>query len=143
MAAGECCFVFVVVITGSVSGTTIVAYDAQGSRVASATPTGTPPNRVFSIVLPVGGTYVLFLVENEGTVNQRVFPLYADGSLTTNRIPLAEPGTIDLGFVDTSPFRSSRSRATSFRNCGYPIRNVECPFLGHSRGLTRLDPPRS
>jgi len=105
-----------VTFTGSVSGTTIVVFDAQGSRVASATPTGTPPNRVFSIVLPVGGTYVLFLVENEGTPNQRVFPLYADGSLTTNRITLGEPGTIDLGFVDTSTGNAIPARNPLFAN---------------------------
>jgi hypothetical protein len=105
-----------VTFTGTVSGTTIVAFDAQGSQVASATPTGTPPNRVFSIVVPVGGSYVLFLVENEGTVNQRVFPLYADGSLTTNRITLAEPGTIDLGFVDTSTGNAIPARNPLFGN---------------------------
>jgi len=103
-------------ITGTVSGTTIVAYDSQGNRVAEASPTGTPPNRVFSIALPVGRTYVLFLVENEGTASQRVFPLYTDVTLTTNLLAIAEPGTIDLGFVDTTSGNAIPSSNPLFAN---------------------------
>ena len=103
-------------ITGTVSGTTIVAYDSQGNRVAEAVPTGTPPNRVFSIALPVGRTYVLFLVENEGTASQRVFPLYTDVTLTTNLLAIAEPGTIDLGFVDTTSGNAIPSHDPLFAN---------------------------
>jgi hypothetical protein len=91
-----------VTVTGTVTGTTVFAYDEGGTRVASAVATGTPPSKSFSLTLPTGHTYALYLVENEGTASQRVYPLYATAALGTNRFRLAEPGTLDLGFVDTT-----------------------------------------
>lgn len=91
-----------VTVTGTVVGTTVVAYDDGGTRVAAAAASGSPLRKSFSLTLPTGGSYSLFLVENEGTGSQRVYPLYADASLGTNRFRLSEPGTVDLGFIDTT-----------------------------------------
>ena len=79
----------------------VVAYDETGART-SAVATGSTVPKSFSLTLATDHTYALYLVENEGTASQRVYPLYADVSVTINRFKLTEPGTIDLGFVDTS-----------------------------------------
>jgi hypothetical protein len=104
-----------VVLTGSVTGTTVVAYDETGARTAAVAIGATLP-KTFSLTVTTGHTYALYLVENEGSPNQRVYPLYADASATVNLLKLSEPGTIDLGFVDTSSGNAVPSRNPLFAN---------------------------
>jgi len=105
-----------VTVTGTVVGTVVVAYDDAGTRVAAATAAGSPPRKTFSLTLPTGRSYSLFLVENEDTASQRVYPLYADASLGANRFRLSEPGTLDLGFVDTTSGRALPAKNPLFAN---------------------------
>lgn len=86
-------------VTGTVAGTTIVAYDAAtGTEVDRSVAEGDP--KIFTLELPVSGSYIIYLIENEGP-NQRVYPLYQDA---TNVFSLnaEEDFTVDLGFVDTT-----------------------------------------
>ena len=84
-------------ITGTVTGTTVVAVDENGNEVNRNTATGSP--KTFTLTVPVGGKYKLYLIENEGTSNEKVYPLYQG---TTNVFSIASAVTIDLGFVDTT-----------------------------------------
>ncbi len=105
-----------VVLTGTVAGTTVVAYDETGART-SAVATGSTVPKSFSLTLATGHTYAVYLVENEGTASQRVYPLYADASPTAaNLLKLSEPGTIDLGFVDTSSGNAVPSKNPVYAN---------------------------
>lgn len=83
-------------ITGTVSGTLVAVFDQNNSQVASTVASGTP--KTFRLSLPAG-TYRIYLIENEGTNNQRVFPLYAADDLTTNKFQIPSGANIDLGFV--------------------------------------------
>ncbi|MCX6226563.1 MAG: hypothetical protein NTV01_17745, partial [Bacteroidia bacterium] len=93
-------------ITGTVSGTTIVAIDETNAEVTRATATGIPKS--FSITVPITSptphVYRFYLIENEGTLDQQIYPLYVGAinaftiaSVSTNLNP-----TINLGFVDTT-----------------------------------------
>lgn len=84
-------------ITGTVSGTTVKAFNLSGNEVASNTATGNP--KTFSLNVPAGGSYKFYLIENEGTANERVYALYQG---TTNVFNIGSAVTIGIGFVDTS-----------------------------------------
>lgn len=84
-------------ITGTVSGTTVFAFDQNNTEVARNTASGNP--KTFTLSVPVGGTYKFYLIENEGTSNERSYALYQD---TTNLFNISSAVTIDLGYVDTS-----------------------------------------
>lgn len=84
-------------ITGTVAGTTVKVFDLSGNEIASNTASGIP--NTFTLNVPAGGSYKFYLIENEGTANERVFPLYQG---TTNVFNISSAVTIDLGFVDTS-----------------------------------------
>lgn len=85
-------------ITGTVSGTRVTVFDQNNIQAASVVASGNPKS--FSVSLPAG-TYRFYLIENEGTDNQRVFPLYATGALTTNKFQIPSEANINLGFVNT------------------------------------------
>ena len=85
-----------VTVTGTVSGTTVVAYDKNGNLVASNTASGSP--KTFTLTLPMG-SYSFYLVENGGTSGERVYPLYWE---STNLFTFTVAGTINLGYVDMS-----------------------------------------
>ena len=104
-----------VALTGTVAGTMVVAYDETGART-SAVATGSTIPKSFSLTVATGHTYALYLVENEGSTSQRVYPLYADASATINLLKLTEPGTIDLGFVDTSSGNAVPSKNPLYAN---------------------------
>lgn len=89
-------------ITGTVAGTVIVAVGSSNAEVARVTAAGSPKS--FSLSVPAGASYRLYLIENEGTAGETVFPLY-QGS--TNVFAIASAVTIDLGFVDTSSGRAN------------------------------------
>lgn len=84
-------------ITGTVSGTTVKAFDLSGNEVASNTAIGNP--KTFSLNVPAGGSYKFYLIENEGTSSERVYALYWG---TTNVFAIASAVTINLGFVSTA-----------------------------------------
>lgn len=89
-----------VTITGKVAGTSFVAVDAASStvvarQVAEIQSDGT---KTFTIKILSGKQYKFYLVENEGTSDERLFPLYVGNG---NKITVAA-GTCDLGFVTTS-----------------------------------------
>ncbi|HUM10885.1 MAG TPA: hypothetical protein VLT82_08065 [Myxococcaceae bacterium] len=104
-----------VVLTGTVTGTSVAAYDETGGRTL-AVATGSTVPKSFSLTLTTGHIYALFLLENEGSANQRVYPLFADASATINLLKLSEPGTIDLGFVDTSSGNALPSKNPLYAN---------------------------
>jgi len=83
-------------VTGTVAGTTVIAYNQSNVEIARNTATGNP--KTFTLTLPAGVSYKFYLVENEGTANQRVYPLY-QGS--TNVFTIGSAVTINLGLVDT------------------------------------------
>lgn len=83
-------------ITGTVVGTIAVAVDGSGSEVDRDTASGSP--KTFTLSVP-GGDYRFYLVENEGTTNERVYPLYQG---TTNVFTISSAVTINLGSLDTS-----------------------------------------
>lgn len=85
-------------ITGTVSGTRVSVFDRNDNQVASTVASGSP--KTFSVSLPAG-TYRIYIIENEGTDNQRVFPVYATDDLTTNKFQISSGVSINLGFVST------------------------------------------
>lgn len=83
-------------VIGTVGGTTVIAYDQNNNEAARSTAAGNP--KTFSLSLPTGVNYKFYLIENEGTSNERVYPLY-QGSV--NVFSIGSAVTIDLGYVDT------------------------------------------
>lgn len=80
------------------AGTTVAAYNATtGDEVDSSVASGTP--RTFSLTVPTGASYKIYLIENEGS-DQRIFPLYQNGS---NVFALSDGSdiSINLGYVNT------------------------------------------
>jgi hypothetical protein len=62
-------------IQGSVPGTVFVAVDNDTNlEVGRATATGSP--KTFSMVVPTGTNYRFYVMENEGTGNSRVYPIF-------------------------------------------------------------------
>ncbi len=62
-------------IQGSVPGTVFVAVNNDTNlEVGRVTATGTPKS--FSMDVPTGATYRFYVMENEGTGNSRVYPMY-------------------------------------------------------------------
>jgi hypothetical protein len=89
-------------ISGTVSGTTFVAVDATtnaelGRVAASSGAAG--GEKSFSLSLPPGRTYKFYLIENDGTADARLFPLYQGAA---NRFTISAVTTIGLGFIGTS-----------------------------------------
>jgi hypothetical protein len=84
-------------ITGEVSGTEIVAIDENNAEQARVMAAGTP--KTFTITIPIGHIYRIYLIENADTLEAKIFPLYQD---TTNAFSIASVVTIALGFIDTT-----------------------------------------
>src|SRR4030066_1770906 len=62
-------------IQGSVPGTVFVAVNNETNlEMGRATATGTP--KIFSMDVPTGENYRFYVMENEGTGNARVYPVY-------------------------------------------------------------------
>lgn len=85
-------------ITGTVSGTIAIAVDQNDVEVDRDTATGTP--KTFTLTVPVGGEYRIYIVENDGTPNLKVYSLYAG---STNVFSITEAVAIDLGQVTVDP----------------------------------------
>jgi hypothetical protein len=84
-------------ITGTVAGTIVVAMDANDNEVNRQTATGSP--KTFTLTIPTGNGYRFFLIENEGTASERIYPLYYG---TDNVFDISSGVTIDLGYVNIS-----------------------------------------
>ncbi len=88
-------------VSGTVSGTTFVAVDAStntetGRKVASLQSDG---SKKFSLTIPTGKTYKFYLIENEGTTSERVYPLY-NGAV--NKFAMTTTSSLDLGYISTA-----------------------------------------
>jgi len=84
-------------ITGTVAGTVVVAVDENDKEIDRDTATGTP--KTFTLTVPIGHYYRFYFIENDGTSDVKICPLY-QGSI--NVFFINTPVIIDLGFVDTS-----------------------------------------
>ena len=86
-------------IQGSVPGTVFVAVNNDTNlEVGRATATGSP--KTFSMVVPTGATYRFYVMENEGTGNSRIYPMYMG---TNNMFALdntADGQMISLGMIN-------------------------------------------
>jgi hypothetical protein len=86
-------------IQGSVPGTVFVAVnndtDIEAGRV---TATGTP--KTFSMVLPTETDYRFYVMENEGTGNSRVYPMYIGTSNVFALDNTANGQMISLGMIN-------------------------------------------
>ncbi len=85
-------------ISGTVSGTTMNVYDMSDNLVASSQATGIP--KTFTVTVPVPGTYKFYLVENEGTDDQKIYPLYQSDT-NVFEFNSSVTSTMNLGYVDT------------------------------------------
>jgi len=85
-------------IQGSVPGTVFVAVDNNTNLEAGrVTATGTP--KTFSMVLPTGMIYRFYVMENEGTGNSRVYPMFMGTNNVFELDNTANGQTISLGRV--------------------------------------------
>ena len=85
-------------IQGSVPGTVFVAVnDDTNLEVGRVTATGTP--KTFSMVVPTGATYRFYVMENEGTANSRVYPMYMGTNNVFELDNTANGRMISLGMI--------------------------------------------
>ncbi|MCK7506623.1 MAG: hypothetical protein MZV70_22865 [Desulfobacterales bacterium] len=73
-------------------------YDTSGTLVTSNLATGIP--KKFTVTVPVPGTYKFYLVENEDTPDQKIYPLYQSGT-NVFQFDSSAQSTMDLDYVDT------------------------------------------
>jgi len=83
-------------VTGIVSGTEVVAFDQNNNLVDSDV---ADSGGNFSLSLPTGRDYRIYLLENDGTANERLYPLYQGSS---NVFTISSAVTVDLGLVGTA-----------------------------------------
>jgi hypothetical protein len=85
-------------VTGIFSEATLVAVDAaNNSEVRRATASGYQQS--VSLTVAIGKSYKFYLVQNEGTAGQRVYPLYQGGA---NRFAVSSTGALDFGLITTA-----------------------------------------
>ena len=114
-------------IQGSVPGTVFLAVDDDTNlEVGRATATGTP--KTFSMVVPTGKNYRFYVMENEGTANSRVFPMYMGTNNVFELDNTANGQMISLGMV--SPDMGT-GKATP----------ANIPSLMMGRGTSAMVPP--
>jgi hypothetical protein len=118
-------------IQGSVPGTVFMAVDNEsnlevGRVTATGTGTGTPKS--FSMTIPTGSNYRFYVMENEGTPNSRVYPMYIGMNNVFALDNSANGQVISLGMVkpDLTTGRGTPS---------------ETPALMMSRGANDMVPP--
>ena len=86
-------------IQGSVPGTVFVAVNNDTNLEARrATATGTP--KTFSMVVPTGADYRFYVMENDGTGNSRVYPMYMGTNNVFELDNTANGQTISLGMIN-------------------------------------------
>ena len=85
-------------IQGSVPGTVFVAVDNDTNQVVKqVTATGTPKS--FEMTIPTGKNYRFYVMENEGTVSSRIYPVYIGTSNVFGLDNNANGKVISLGMV--------------------------------------------
>ena len=85
-------------LQGSVPGTVFVAVDDDTNlEVGRVTATGTP--KTFSMVVPTGTNYRFYVMENEGTGNSRVYPMYMGTNNVFGLDNTANGQMISLGMI--------------------------------------------
>ena len=86
-------------IQGSVPGTVFVAVDnGTNLEVGRVTATGTP--KTFSMDVPTGKSYRFYTMENDGTGNARVYPMYMGANNVFGLDNTANGQVISLGMID-------------------------------------------
>jgi hypothetical protein len=86
-------------IQGSVPGTIFVAVDHDTNLEAGrVTATGTP--KIFSMDVPTGTNYRFYVMENEGTGNSRVYPMFMGTNNVFELDNTANGQMISLGMVN-------------------------------------------
>jgi len=86
-------------IQGSVPGTVFVAVDNNTNLEAGrVTATGTP--KTFLMVVPTGMQYRFYVMENEGTGNSRVYPMFMGTNNVFELDNTANGQTIALGVIN-------------------------------------------
>jgi len=124
------------VIQGSVSGTIVMGIDENGEIKDKDDTTGRSPvnstlpaKYPFSLKVPYGHKYHIHFIVGHGTPSERIVPLTSGA---TDIFSIANAGTIDLGFVDTS-----QSTATAEKD---PLTQPGCTSGGQSGPKTlRVD----
>ncbi len=114
-------------IQGSVPGTVFVAVDDDTNlEVKRVTAAGTP--KTFSMVVPTGTNYRFYVMENEGTGNSRVYPIYMGTNNVFELDNTADGQIISLGMIN--PDMSTGKAIPSYT-----------PSLMMGRGVNTMIPP--
>ncbi|MDP2658177.1 MAG: hypothetical protein Q8O78_07175, partial [Candidatus Deferrimicrobium sp.] len=114
-------------IQGQVSGTVFVAVDnGTNQEVGRVTATGTPKS--FSMTIPTGKNYRFYVMENEGTGNSRVYPMFMGTNNVFELDNTANGQMISLGMVSPDLITG---KATP----------VNSPVLMMGRGANSMVPP--
>jgi hypothetical protein len=88
-------------ISGSVSGGTIAAVDAvSNTEVRRVVSIGYAAGlKTFSMPLATGKSYKFYLIDNAGTADERVYPLYQGAA---NKFAISTTNSLDFGLVSTT-----------------------------------------
>ena len=114
-------------IQGSVPGTVFVAvYNDNNTEAKRVTATGTP--KTFSMVLPTGTEYRFYVMENEGTGNSRVYPMYMGTNNVFELDNTADGQMISLGMINPNMATGNATPANT-------------PPLMMGRGANAMVPP--
>lgn len=127
-------------ITGQVAGTIVIAVDQNGNEVDRDTASGTP--KIFTITVPIGGKYRLYLIENDGLLNMGIYPVYYGSS---NVLAINTIATINLGFVTVETSRNIATTASDPFTQGASDGGVQSSmpsvlFLPGTWGVSRIAP---
>jgi hypothetical protein len=86
-------------IQGSLPGSVFVAVNSDTNlEVGRVTATGTP--KTFSMDVPTGANYRFYMMENEGTANSRVYPMYMGTNNVFELDNTADGQTISFGMIN-------------------------------------------
>jgi hypothetical protein len=114
-------------IQGSVPGTVFVAVDnGTNLEVKRVTATGSP--KTFSMNVPTGTSYRFYVMENEGTGNERVYPMYVGTNNVFELDNTADGQVISLGMIDPDLATGRSAPANT-------------PALMMGRGASSMVPP--
>src|SRR5450759_1937313 len=112
---------------GSVPGTVFVAVDnATNLEVRRVTATGSP--KTFSMNVPTGTSDRFYVMENEGTGNERVYPMYVGTNNVFELDNTADGQVISLGMIDPDLATGRSAPANT-------------PALMMGRGASSMVPP--
>jgi hypothetical protein len=114
-------------IQGSVPGTVFVAVNNDTNlEVGRVTATGTP--KTFSMVVPTGTTYRFYVMENDGTSNTRIYPMFMGAHNVFELDNTADGRIISLGMINPDMGTGKATPANT-------------PTLMMGRGANAMVPP--